>query len=364
MSDLSPSSRPHLYSFSVYNPGKPVAEVKREFGLDNVLKLASNENLLGASPLARKAILASLDDIASYPDNGCHDLKHELAGKLGVGVDHIVIGNGTVELIYNLCQTYLEPNDEVLTGQPSFSAYYIAARIQNAAVVRIPLANHAFDLESMVPALSARTRLVFLANPNNPTGTIRGTDEIRSFIRQVPTDTLVVLDEAYYEFVTDPRYQGSLALLDEFPNLIILRSLSKTIGIAGLRVGFGIAHPAIVAALTQVQVPFHVNLLAQRAAAAAIHDRDFIDRTLAMLAEGKTYLYAELERLGLEYVRTEANFVYVNVRRSAQEVFGRLLTHGVIVRSCESFGSPTCLRVTIGLPEHNARFVRALERVL
>ena len=364
MSDLTPLPRPHLASFTAYHPGKPIHEVQRELGLTDVIKLASNENALGASPRAKMAILESLDEIATYPDTACVSLRQALSRQLDVKVENIVVGNGAVELIYYLCQSYLQPGDDVITGQPSFSAYYIASRIQDARVIKVPLTQHRFDLDGLLAALTPRTRLVFIANPNNPTGTIRTTAELRTFIGQVPENVLVILDEAYHEFVTDPAYQGAVRLVDEFPNVAVLRSLSKTIGIAGLRVGYGIARPEVVATLDQVQVPFHVNLLAQRAAAAAIEDSAFIERTLAMLAEGRRFLYRELERLGVEFVPTHANFVFVGVRCPAREMFERLLAQGVIVRPCDGFDAPEHIRVTIGLPEQNARFIRALERCL
>lgn len=359
-----PTPRPCLASFTPYHPGKPVHEVQRELGLSDVIKLASNENALGASPAAKRAILESLDEISTYPDTACVSLRAELGEQLGVPLERIVVGNGAVELIYSLCQAYLSPGDEVVTGQPSFSAYYIAARIQDAQVIKVPLVEDKFDLDGLLAALTPRTRLVFVANPNNPTGTIRGVSEIRAFLAKVPPKVLVVLDEAYHEFVRDPAYSGCVDLVESHPNVVILRSLSKTIGIAGLRVGYGIARPEVVASLDQVQVPFHVNLLAQRAAIAALRDREFLVKTLAMLAEGKTYLYAQLDRLGLPYVRTEANFVYVNVRQSARDMFEKLLRQGVIVRPCDGFDAPQHIRVTIGLPDQNARFIRALEKAI
>ena len=364
MADPKPLARPHLSSFQPYHPGKPVHEVQRELGLSDVIKLASNENALGASPRARLAIIESLDEISTYPDTACVSLRRALADRLGTTLERIVVGNGAVELIYSLCQAYLQPGDEVVTGQPSFSAYYIASRIQDAKVVKVPLVDHRFDLDGLANAITDRTRLCFIANPNNPTGTVRSTRDLRAFLGRVPSSVLVVLDEAYHEFVTDPGYRGSMALLDEFPNVVILRSLSKTIGIAGLRVGFGIGREELVHSLDQIQIPFHVNLLAQRAAIAALEDDDFLRRTLAMLAEGRTYLSGELTRLGLEVVPTEANFLYVGVNRSARELFDRMLTQGVIVRPCDGFDAPQHIRVTIGLPEQNARFIRALERSL
>jgi histidinol-phosphate aminotransferase len=362
--DPFPRGREHLSTFRPYHPGKPVAEVKREYGVADVVKLASNENALGASPMAKAAILASLDDVAYYPDTTCYSLRRALAAHLGTTDDRIVAGNGAVELIYALCTTYLGAGDEMVTGTPSFSAYTIASRIQDARVVAVPLVAHRFDLGGLARAIGPRTRLVFIANPNNPTGTIRTVRELASFLGDVPRSVLVVLDEAYHEFVTDPACAGSLGLVDRFANVTILRSLSKTIGIAGLRVGYGVARPEVVRALDQVQVPFHVNLLAQRAAIAALADRAFVERTLAMLAEGRAYLYRELQRLGLDAVPTHANFVFVDVGQDAAGLFERLLVHGVIVRPCDGFGAPRHIRVTIGLPHQNERFIRALEAVL
>lgn len=364
MNDLPVGARPHLASFNVYHPGMGIAEVQRKYRVTEVLKLASNENMLGPSPRAVEALRASLSDINLYPDTACIALREALATKLGVSAGSFFVGNGAVEIIYHLCQIFLDPGDEIVTASPSFSAYPIGSRIQDAIVREVPLVEDCFDLPAMGRAVGPRTKLLFIANPNNPTGTIRPLKEVEDLLVTLPPRVIVVLDEAYSDFVLDPAYHGSLELIGKHPNLVVLRSLSKSLGIAGLRVGYAVASDPVIRALVQVQVPFHVNLLAQKAAIAALDDEDYHRRTLQYLEEGRAYLHGELHRLGVEPVPTHANFVWIRTALRSDLLFQRLVHRGVIVRPGENFGAPHHSRVTIGLPHHNQRFVQALEESL
>ncbi|MBI4866807.1 MAG: histidinol-phosphate transaminase [Candidatus Wallbacteria bacterium] len=359
-SDFAPTAKPHLESLRPYSPGKPAAEVERELGLTDVLKLASNENALGMSPLARAALESALEDSSIYPDTHCRQLVDEIARRNGLGPECVMFGNGAVELIYYLAQCFLAAGDEVVTSGTSFSAYTIASRIQDAVVRAAPLDGAGLDLGAMSRLVNEHTKLVFIANPNNPTGTILGVDELEAFARTLPEQVVLVLDEAYYDFVDDPRYRGSVSFVLEGWNVVVLRSLSKSLGLAGLRIGYAMARSDIIRTMRQVQVPFHVNVLAQRAALAGLDDDEHIARTLQLIREGKEYLYAALAAAGLQFTASETNFIWVDTGVDAARLFDEMMRGGVIVRPGTGFGAPRHIRVTIGLPEQNRRFMQVL----
>jgi histidinol-phosphate aminotransferase len=363
-----PPIPPHIRRLRPYVPGKPIEEVEREFGLTDVVKLASNENPLGPSPCAVAALWAALaggvNPLALYPDAACHALTAALAAHLRVPADHLCLGNGSDEIIHFLGLAFLRPGDVLLTGDPSFVRYEAAAILNEAEFVATPLRDHTFDLDAMAERLDARTRLVFVANPNNPTGTLVRRPELERFLDRCPPETVVVLDEAYAEYVDDPDYPDGLDYVREGRNVVVLRTFSKIYALASLRVGYGVARPEITGALHQVREPFNVNGLAQIAALASLTDPDQVARSRRANCAGRDWLYAEFTRLGLPYVPTFANFVLVDVGRPAQPVFEALLRRGIIVRSGHSLGMPRHLRVTIGRPEDNARFVAALADVL
>lgn len=361
---LPPNAKPHLASFLPYSPGKPAAEVERELGLTDVLKLASNENALGMSPLARAALEAAIAEGSTYPDTGCTELIAELARRNDLPASTVMAGNGAVELIYYLAQCFLSPGDEVVTARTTFSAYTIASRIQDAVVRVAPLDGYRFDLEAIRRLVTGRTRLVFVANPNNPTGTYLPFASIAALARLLPPYVVLVLDEAYFDFVADPAYHGSAGLVREGLNVVVLRSLSKSLGLAGLRIGYALAREETIRTLRQVQVPFHVNILAQRAALAGLADAEHLRRTLEMVRSGRDFLVAQLERTGLTAAPSEANFLWIRVGVDAQALFQKLLARGVIVRPGAGFGEPEHIRVTIGLPEQNRRFLDALGAAL
>lgn len=351
-----------------YHPGKPIEEVKRELGLTGeIIKLASNENPLGPSPAALAALWGELPRLSLYPDGGCHDLRAAVAEKLGVDGDRLIFGNGSDEIIHLLGLTFLMPGDEVVVGDPTFVLYEAAATLAGAKTIKAPLTRPGFvhDASAMADAFSARTRLVFIANPHNPTGTILGRRDVDALLERLPARALLVLDEAYGEYVYgQPDFPAARDYILQGAPVIGLRTFSKMYGLAGLRVGYGIAAPEIIAALNQARSPFNVNLAAQIAAAAAVGDDAFVAEGRRVNAEGMRTLGAAFDRLDLPFVPSFANFVLVDVRRPCRAVFDALLRQGVIVRTGDVFGLPTHLRVTVGLEGQNTRFLAALEDIL
>lgn len=363
-SSVMPPVAENITRLIPYRPGKPIEEVKRELGLSRVVKLASNENNIGPSPLALAAIQEAAGRVFLYPEGSCHDLRLAVATYLDIPTDHLIFGNGSDDIIRLLGLTFLTQGDDIIQADPSFSQYEAAATLNGAVTHRVPCRDWTHDLEAMAERITPRTRLIFITNPNNPTGTTVGAAEVRAFLRRVPETALVVFDEAYYEYVEREDYPDTLAYVREGANVITLRTYSKAYGMAGLRLGYGVARPEIIAALEQVREPFNVNLIAQAAGIAALGDHKHLARTLTMNSEGKAALYAGFERLGLDYAPTDANFVWVDVQRDSRTVFNALLQQGVIVRTGDVFGAPTHLRITIGRPDENALFLDTLEAVL
>jgi histidinol-phosphate aminotransferase len=347
-----------------YRPGKPIEEVKRELGLSHVIKLASNENALGPAPRAAAAMQEAAARVHLYPDGACYELRQAVAAHLGVPGDHLIFGNGSDDIIHLLGVTFLAPGDEAIQADPSFVRYEAAAILNRAPCHLVPLRDWTHDLQAMADRINERTRLIFIANPNNPTGTIVKAVEVSRFMREVPDRALVVFDEAYFEYVEAADYPDSLRYVREGENVIVLRTFSKAYGLAGLRVGYGVARPEIIGPLERVREPFNVNLVAQAAAAAALGDTEHVRRSQAMNREGRERFYRAFDELGLKYAPTEANFVWVDVGRDSVEVFNALLRRGVIVRTGDIFGAETHLRVTIGTAGENEAFLSALKDVL
>lgn len=351
-----------LNAIKPYVPGKPIEEVQREYGLTDVIKLASNENPLGPSPKVLAALQAALPELHLYPDAQAYALSRAIAARQGVMLDMVRVGNGADGLIRELCVSYLEDGDEVLTSMSSFPVYDISTAVMRARLVKTPLRDLRFDLEALAAAITDRTRLIFLCNPNNPTGTIVTAGEVAAFMRRVPDTAIVVFDEAYHEFVDSPDYPEGLAYVKEGRrNVIVLRTFSKAYGIAGIRLGYGIAHPDLLAPLRASTESFPVNRLAQVAGLAALEDDAFMARTVAMNAAGRAQLAREFDRLGLPYAPSHTNFILVYIGPEAKTVFQELLKRGVIVRPCTGYDLPEHLRVSIGTEVQNARFIAALE---
>jgi histidinol-phosphate aminotransferase len=355
-----------LDAIQPYVPGKPIEEVQREYGLTDVIKLASNENPLGASPKVLAALQAALTEINYYPDAQCYYLREALGKRLGLPADHIAIGNGADGLIREACVAHLEDGDEVIVSRSSFPVYDISTVVMRGRLIKTPLKNDGLDLQAMAAASTPHTKIIFVCNPNNPTGTVVTAAEVEAFVADVPDHVLVVMDEAYYEFVdSGVTYPDSLRYVRAGrQNMLVLRTFSKVYGMAGLRLGYGIACPDVMAALAKVRESFPVNRLAQAAGLAAMDDAEFLQRTVEMNRTGRLYLYRELERLGLRCVRSHTNFVLVEVGPRAGQVFQELLRRGVIVRPGNGYDLPNFLRITVGHPEQNARLVEALESVL
>ncbi len=354
----------HIRRLRPYVPGKPIEEVQRELGLTDVIKLASNENPLGPSPRAVAAMQEAASHAALYPEGNAPALREAVSVLVDMPPETLVFGNGSDEVLHLMALSYLAPGDEVVQGDPSFAMYELYTGQMNAVSVKVPLADYTHDLEAMADAITHRTRLVFVANPNNPTGTLVTQAQVDRFLERVPDDVLVVFDEAYHEYVRHPDAPDLLPAVRDGRNVAVLRTFSKAYGLAGLRVGFGIMRPEIAETLNRVRSPFNVNLLAQTAAAAAALDHEHLRRTLALNDEGRDYLCDAFLKLGLEYIPSEANFVMADTGRDSRAVFDALQRHGVIVRAGAGLGLPTFLRVSVGTMPQNRRFVSALTNVL
>ncbi len=357
---------PHVASLTPYVPGKPIEEVEREYGVSNVAKLASNENALGPSPKAVAAVREAAAKMHLYPDGSAFFLKNALAAKLGVEPKEVFVGNGSNELIELLVRTFVLDGEEVLTSAQTFIAYRLAAQAHGRTLVEAPMrARFHYDLEAIRKLLSRRTKVVFLANPDNPTGTWFAEQDLVQFLDAVPKDTLVVLDEAYVEFVDAPGFQDALALRRKYQNLVVLRTFSKIHGLAGLRLGYGIARPDIVEFVDRVRAPFNVNLIAQAAGIAALDDLEHVERSRALVREERPLLAEGLGSVGATVVPSQGNFLLADFPgRPGKELFEALLREAIVVRPMGGYGFPTAQRITVGLRSENERCLAALRKVL
>ncbi len=348
-----------------YVPGTPVEEVQRKYGLSHVIKLASNENPWGTSPKALEAIREALPRLHFYPDSQCHLLREALAAHLRVEPEQLVIGNGADGIITQTCMAYLDQDSEVVVSKSSFPVYDIFTHVMRATLVKTPLRDYGLDLEAMAAAITGRTKLVFVCNPNNPTGTIVTAAEVQAFMRRVPDHVLVVFDEAYYELVASDEFPDTVQYIRHGrENVMVMRTFSKVYGLAGIRLGYGVAMPGVLAPMNQAKESFAVNLLAQAAGVGALADSEFLRRTVTANEASRLYLYQQLDRLGLDYAPSHTNFVLVKIGPRALEVQQELLKQGVIVRPGGGYDLSDFLRVTVGTPEQDARFIEALGRVL
>lgn len=358
------NARPEVFRLKPYVPGKPISEVERELGITGVIKMASNENPLGPSPLALEKVRETLNELNLYPDSSCYYLKKKLAEKLGFEEEAFIIGNGSDELLRLITETFVGPLDEVVYGDPSFVEYEFMATIMGGKCVAVPLRDFRYDLKSMKEKINDCTKIVYICNPNNPTGSMVTAQELREFMNGLPDDILVVFDEAYYEYVDSQDYLSGVEFLREGRNVIVLRTFSKIYGLAGLRIGYGITTPEIAGAVNRVREPFNVNSLAQAAAMGALDDEEHLKKSRANNQKGKEFLEKSFTAMGLSFVPTQANFIFVDLGRDCRPVFQALLKMGVIVRTGDIFGYPTFIRVTIGTPQENERFVEALKTIL
>ena len=356
--------KPGIETIHPYQGGKPIEEVQRELGITDIIKLASNENPLGPSLLAKEAIQQAAAQVHLYPDGNAYYLRADLAEHVGVAPENLILGNGSNEVLQIIGETYILPNDEVIYSQSAFVVYMLVAKICSAKSIITPMRSYTQDLEAMADVVTDQTRVIFIANPNNPTGTIVTKDQTERFMQCVPDDVLVVFDEAYYEYIDRPDYPHTLPYIHEGRNVIITRTFSKIYGLAGLRIGYGIAKPEIIEMMNRVRQPFNCNLIAQAAARAALKDAEHVHRSRQINVSGKAYLYEALDQMGLAYVESDGNFILVHFDQSGQEITDALMRTGVIVRPVAGYGFPNSIRVTIGTPEENERFVRALKDVM
>ena len=359
----------YVRAIAPYQGGKPIAEVAREFGLDEakIVKLASNENPLGMPESAKKAMLEAVADIGRYPDANGFDLKQAITAKYGVPQDWITLGNGSNDILELAAHAFVQPGQSVIFSQFSFAVYPLATQAVGGRAIVVPAKNHGHDLAAIANAITADTRLIFIANPNNPTGTFIPAVDIAAFLKAVPRDIVVVLDEAYNEYLAPELQYDSIAWVREYPNLLVSRTMSKAYGLAGLRIGFGIAQPAITDLLNRIRQPFNVNSLAQAAAIAALNDSEFLQKSARLNADGYRQLTQAFDAMDLEYVPSYGNFVLVKVGNddgAGARVNLALLKQGVIERPVGNYGLPQWLRVSIGLPEENAVFIDALKKAL
>ncbi len=350
----------HIRRLTPYVPGKPVEELERELGLGDTVKLASNENPLGPSPLAVKSLSEHLTAIHRYPDGSGFYLKEALSENLGVPAEQLILGNGSNELLDLIVRTFYHPGMNAVSSERTFVVYPMAMQAVDGEYRSAPMKGEHYDLDAMAGLVDARTVCVFIANPNNPTGTIVRRDELARFFDRIPESVLVVLDEAYFEYVDDPHYPDGLSYLGEGRNVMVLRTFSKIYGLAGLRIGYGMARAELIDSLNRVREPFNTGSLSQAGALAALADTSHVERSRRVNREGKAYLYEELSRLGLSYTPTEANFIWVDTKRSARDLYDALLREGVIVRPM----GERHVRITIGTDGENRRLVGGLKKVL
>ncbi|UJP05830.1 MAG: histidinol-phosphate transaminase [Nitrosomonas sp.] len=359
----------YIRSIQPYQPGKPISELARELGLNEayIIKLASNENPLGASPIALDAMINTLHDIALYPDGSGFELKAALSKRYDVAPEQIVLGNGSNDVLDLAARVFLKPGAAAVYSQHAFAVYPLVTQLIGANGIAVPARDYGHDLPAMLDAITPETRIVFIASPNNPTGTLSGEEELLQFMERVSRDVLVVMDEAYYEYLPEASKPDSLKWLKQFPNLLITRTFSKVYGLAGVRVGFGLTHPDVANLMNRVRQPFNVSSIGLVGALAALRDAEFVQRSYALNRAGMMQLTDGFRKLGVEYIPSYGNFISFRVKGAAAntpKVYQRLLQQGIIVRPLGIYEMPHHLRVTIGLEAQNTRFLDSLEPIL
>ncbi|MFA5902404.1 MAG: histidinol-phosphate transaminase [Desulfobacula sp.] len=353
-----------LSTIKAYEAGKPLKEVEREYKISHIVKLASNENPLGFSPKVHEAVNAQMKDMNRYPESSGFLLNQKLSQKFKVSPQNIVLGNGSDDIIALLAHGFLNPGDEALMPLPSFLMYEISVKTAKGSPVMVPLVDYSTNLKGLIEKISPKTRMIFITNPFNPTGSTISNDEFNDFLTQVPDDVIIIVDEAYIEFVRDQSVYNSLQKPLADPRIVTLRTFSKVYGLAGFRVGYGIMDCEIAELLNRIRQPFNVNTLAQAAAIASLEDEAFFNETVNTIHNGLDYLFSELGALGLTCLPTQSNFLMVDLKTDATKIFQELLKHGVIVRSMKSYGFDTFLRITAGTSQENETLIRSLKRVI
>ena len=360
---------PGVQRLQPYLPGKPVSELEREYGIKDIIKLASNENPLGPGPRALEALKNAVGEIARYPDGACFELRTRLAAHHGVEIGQVTLGNGSNDVLELIARAYVGTGDEVIFSQHAFAVYPIVTQAVGGASVTAPAKNWGYDLDAIAKLITTKTRIIFIANPNNPTGTWLTADQLDRFLSHIPERILVVLDEAYFEYAHNPamgspQYPDASAWLPKYANLVVTRTFSKAYGLAGLRVGYALSNPQVADILNRVRQPFNVNSLAQVAACAAMDDVDHLQKSVQLVCDGLKQLQAGFDEMGLESIPSVGNFICVSTGGDAAPVYEMLLRQGVIVRPVANYGMPQHLRITIGLPSENERFLTALKKAL
>lgn len=355
--------KPNIVHLPVYQPGKPVDDVKRELGLTEVLKLASNENPFGSSPKVKEAIARELENISIYPDGAAIELTNALAKYHGVNADQIIFGAGSDEVILMTARAFLVPGDETIMADQTFPIYKHNAQVENAVIVEVPLKEGTHDLPAMLERVTDKTKIIWVCNPNNPTGTINTAVEVEAFLSKVPSNVLVVLDEAYCEYVDDPSFPDGIQLLNKYPNVILLRTFSKIYGLASMRIGYGIGRADVIRSINQVREPFNTSRFGQAAAVAALQDVEFVAFCREENKKGLAYFNRSFVELGLQAFPAYGNFIMVDVQRPGQEVFEALLRKGIIIRAGHKL-YPNYIRITVGNQEQNEKVIAALKTVL
>lgn len=361
--DLLSLATPGISRIHPYQPGKPVEELERELGITDIVKLASNENALGPSSLVLEA-LADLPDLCRYPDGNGFALKQALSSALHVKPEQITLGNGSNDILDLVARAFVTDSDQVIFSQHAFAIYKLVTLSLGAEGIETPARDYGHDLSAMLEAITDKTRLIYIANPNNPTGTWLNTAELKQFMDELPARIMVLMDQAYYEYAIGPGYANCIEWLDEYPNLVVARTFSKTYGLAGLRVGYGVSHPQAADLMNRVRQPFNVNSVALLAARVALQEQQHIVNSVAFNKRGMEQLQQGLAGIGISSIPSRANFICFDLGRPATQVYEKLLRAGVIVRPIESYGLPNHLRVTVGREKENARFLDALQLAL
>lgn len=358
---MKPFAKNHLLAIRPYQPGRPIEEVQREFRLRRVIKLASNENPYPPSPGVIRAIVQAAQRINRYPDDDCTYLRRAMARRLKVAPDRLIFGNGSDEIIYLAVRTFVSSGDEVIIAKPSFLVYTLAPQVEGARIKAIPLKNLCYDLEGMARAVTGKTKIIFIGNPDNPAGTSIREPELIEFLKNIRRDIVIFLDEAYCDFVREPAYPDSIKLLKDYPQLIVARTFSKNYGLAGLRLGYGVAAKEIVEMLNRVREPFNVNSLAQAAALACLRNESYYRRISRRILCQKDFLYKEFQKLGFKFYPSDTNFILVDVQTSGTEFSRRLMKRGIIVRDMKSWGLKSFIRITVGTEEENRKLLSVLK---
>ncbi|MBI2792661.1 MAG: histidinol-phosphate transaminase [Gammaproteobacteria bacterium] len=355
---------PKLLQVKPYQPGKPIAECQRELGLTDFIKMASNENPFGTSPHVTNHLAKEFSQLALYPDSNAYELKMALSKHLHVAVEQLILGNGSEDVLRMIIQTFVWGNQHILISEYAFVAYKILAQGLGVDIKEIPANQYSVDLDAILAATTSETRMIILANPNNPTGTYVNQLDFKRFLDALSSDIFVVCDEAYYEYIIEQDYPQTISMLNDYPNLIITRTFSKAYGLAGLRVGYGIARPSVVELINRNRQPFNINHIGQIAAKLALEDQDFVRKSILQNEQGKQQLSNGLERLGLSYLPSHGNFIAVEIILPGKDVFQELLQHGIIVRPLAPYKLENFFRITIGTSDDNTACLKVLEKVL